>query len=561
MYAEYVVGNIAYFSTASGVYMGSVEESEMLVYADEPLAATEPVPELSPWKILVVDDELSVHELTRLALKDFRFEGRRLATFSAFSGLEAKELARQHPDAAMMLLDVVMEDDLAGLAVVKFVRETLKNRKLRIVLRTGQPGSAPEQEVISNYDINDYKEKTELTSRKLFTLMHACLRGYRDICVIEENKRGLEQIIESSADLFRTQSLDQLTSGVLRQLDNLLNLRGGFFARATSIGAPVSGGVALVRHSDESMKVVAATGAFSDSVGKRAIDLLPGDAHARLLLALESGLGQYWDDKFIGIFRAPNTADRIVFLTGVQPMGDFDHHLIALFSRTAGISFENLHLREEIEETQRELVYRLGGAVETRSKETGSHVRRVAEMSRQLALLAGMSPHDATILKHASPMHDVGKIGISDAILNKPGRLTVAEWEVMQTHTVIGHDLFAGSEREILCLGGLISLEHHEKWDGSGYPMGKKGEEIHLAGRITALVDVFDALLSKRVYKDAWVIETVVDLLRRESGSHFDPRLVELMLANLPQFVAIRTLYDDPVVTASALPDDAAIAI
>ena len=525
--------------------MAPMDDNELLVFAEESSPAADVSPEPTPWKILVVDDDMSVHELTRLALKDFRFEGRKLLTISAFSGFEAKALAEQHPDAAMMLLDVVMEDDIAGLSVVKHIRETLKNRKLRIVLRTGQPGSAPEQEIISNYDINDYKEKTELTSRKLFTLMHACLRGYRDICIIEENKRGLEQIIESSADLFRTQSLDQLTGGVLRQLDNLLNLRGGFFARAARANTNPSGGLALVRQSEEDINIVAATGTFAGSEGQRATDLLPADAREKLQLALDTGQGHYWEDKFIGIFQTPNTADRIVFLTGVQPMGDFDHHLIQLFSRNAGISFENLHLREEIEETQRELVYRLGGAVETRSKETGGHVRRVAEMSRQLALLAGMNAHDATILKHASPMHDVGKIGISDAILNKPGSLTAAEWVVMQRHTIIGHELFIGSDREILRLGGLISLEHHEKWDGSGYPMGKKGEDIHIAGRITALVDVFDALLSKRVYKDAWELDAVVELLQRESGTHFDPRLVTLLMDNLPLFVAIRALHDD----------------
>ena len=244
---------------------------------------------------------------------------------------------------------------------------------------------------------------------------------------------------------------------------------------------------------------------------------------------------------------------RIVYLMGVRPMNDFDLHLIQLFSRNAGISFENLHLREEIEETQRELVYRLGGAVETRSKETGGHVRRVAEMSRLLASLAGLSERDATILKHASPMHDVGKIGISDAILNKSGSLTDVEWTSMKQHTLIGHELFQGSEREILRLGGLISLEHHEKWDGSGYPMGKQGEGIHIAARITALVDVFDALLSKRVYKHAWPLSQVVSQIQEHSGSHFDPVLVKLLMDNLDRFVEIRSLYEDR-------PDEAALA-
>jgi len=531
--------------------MDSADDNDFLAFSDaidtpeNPDNVRGPLVVAPPWKVLIVDDDESVHELTRLALRDLQFEGRGIVTLSAFSGKEANILVAAHPDAAMVLLDVVMEDELAGLAVVRYVRETLKNRRIRIVLRTGQPGSAPEQDVISNYDINDYKEKTELTSRKLFTLMHSCLRGYRDICVIEENKRGLEQIIESSADLFRTQSLDQLTTGVLRQLDTLLNLRGGFFARSSTDQQRGAGGVALVRRSADDINVVAATGSFAGCEGLRALDMIPIDAHEKLKLALETDEGQYWDDKFIGIFQTGNKADRIVYLTGVQPVNEFDHHLIKLFSRNAGISFENLLLREEVEETQRELVYRLGGAVETRSKEAGGHVRRVAEMSRQLGLLAGMDEHDATILKFASPMHDVGKIGISDSILNKPGSLTPEEWLVMQRHTVIGHELFMGSEREILRLSGLISLEHHEKWDGTGYPHGKKGEEIHIAGRITAVVDVFDALLSKRVYKEAWPLEKVTTLMREQSGNHFDPRLVALLLDHMPLFLSIRQARGD----------------
>jgi response regulator RpfG family c-di-GMP phosphodiesterase len=455
----------------------------------------------------------------------------------------------------MLLLDVVMEDEFSGLEVVRHVRETLKNRRIRIVLRTGQPGSAPEQEIISGYDINDYKEKTELTARKLFTLMHSCLRGYRDLCIIEENKRGLEQIIESSADLFRTESLQQLTAGVLRQLDTLLNLRGGFFARSVPTAASPNGGVALLRKEGE-INVVAATGTFAGSEGRAALEMLPADAHAKLQEALQTGVGQYWDDKFIGIFRSGHTVDRIIYLMGVRPMSEFDHHLIQLFSRNAGISFENLRLREEVEETQRELVYRLGGAVETRSKETGGHVRRVAEMSRLLAKLAGLSEHDAAILKHASPMHDVGKIGISDAILNKSGSLTAEEWTAMKRHTEIGYELFQGSEREILRLGGLISLEHHEKWDGSGYPQGKLRDGIHIAARITALVDVFDALLSRRVYKEAWPLQRVVEQIRAESGLHFDPVLVDLLMENLAQFVTIRSLHSDA--TGPAFHADAA---
>lgn len=523
--------------------MTSQHEHDFLQFADE----AEPIPlafDPGSFKVLVVDDDPSVHDLTRLALKHFSFEGRGIDVLSAYSGEAAKSLLAEHPDAALLLLDVVMESEHAGLDVVRYVREELRNRRIRIVLRTGQPGSAPESQIIAEYDINDYKEKTELTARKLFTLMHACLRSFRDICTIEDNKRSLEQIIESSTDLFRAQSLDQLTAAVLQQLDALLNLQGGFFARG-SCGAQAPGGLALVQDEADTMQVVAATGSFSGSEGRNAWDLLPADALAMLQLGNDSHQGRYWDDKFIGIFRSETGADRIVYLRGVRPLTDFDRHLINLFSRNAGISFENLVLREEVEETQRELVYRLGGAVETRSRETGAHVRRVAEMSMLLGQLAGMGSREAGILKHASPMHDVGKIGISDLILNKPGSLTDDEWTEMKRHTTIGHELFSGTEREILRLGGIIALEHHEKWDGSGYPLGKRGHEISLAGRITAIVDVFDALLSPRVYKAAWPLERVVELIRTEAGRHFDPDLAGLLLTHLSLFVAIRSRYSE----------------
>jgi response regulator RpfG family c-di-GMP phosphodiesterase len=526
--------------------MNTDDRDEFLVFGDDDQAAKAAHDlSLQPWKLMVVDDDESVHDMTHLALRDFQFEGRPVEIVSAFSGHQAKLLIQEHADVALMLLDVVMEDDLAGLSVVKHVREVLRNRRVRIVLRTGQPGSAPEQEVIACYDINDYKEKTELTARKLYTLMHSCLRAYRDICIIEENKRGLEQIIESSADLFQTESLEQLTIGVLRQLDTLLNLKGSFFAHSAAAQVAGNGGVALVRKRAGDIQVVAATGVFAGSEGRAAVAMLPEDASKRLVEALRTGEGQYWDDKFIGVFRSGNMLDRIVYLIGIRPINEFDLHLIELFSRNAGISFENLRLREEVEETQRELVYRLGGAVETRSKETGGHVRRVAEMSRLLAKLAGLSDRDATVLKHASPMHDVGKIGISDAILNKSGGLTEDEWQAMKRHTVIGYELFQGTEQEILRMGGRIALEHHEKWDGTGYPNQKKHEDIHIAARITTLVDVFDALLSKRVYKEAWPLQRVVDHIRAETGRHFDPHLVDLMLSNLESFTAIRSQHED----------------
>jgi len=204
---------------------------------------------------------------------------------------------------------------------------------------------------------------------------------------------------------------------------------------------------------------------------------------------------------------------------------------------------ENLY--NELEETQREIIYKLGEIGETRSAETGYHVKRVAEYSKLLAQKINLSKEDVDILFISSPMHDIGKVGIPDSILNKPGKLTVDEWKIMQTHSQIGFNILKSSNRAALRAAAIISHTHHEKWDGSGYPLGLKGENIHIFGRITALADVFDALGSERVYKKAWPLEKILELFENEKGKHFDPYLIDIFMENLDEFLQIKDKYKD----------------
>ena len=202
-------------------------------------------------------------------------------------------------------------------------------------------------------------------------------------------------------------------------------------------------------------------------------------------------------------------------------------------------------LEKEIEDTQREVVFKMGAIGETRSKETGNHVKRVAEYSKILALEYGLSESDAEVLKQASPMHDIGKVGIPDNILKKPGRLDKDEIEIMKTHSKLGYEMLKGSNRPLLKVAAILAHEHHEKWDGSGYPRGLKGEEINIFGRITAIADVFDALGSNRCYKEAWEDERVYELFRKQRGKHFDPKLVDIFFDKLPLFLEIRDKFKD----------------
>lgn len=202
-------------------------------------------------------------------------------------------------------------------------------------------------------------------------------------------------------------------------------------------------------------------------------------------------------------------------------------------------------LNKDIEDTQKEVVFTMGAIGETRSKETGNHVKRVAHYSKKFALYYGLSENEAEMLKQASPMHDIGKVGIPDNILNKPGGFDKEEWIIMQTHAELGFNMLKNSTKPLLKLAATLAHEHHEKWDGSGYPNQLKGKEISIYGRITAIADVFDALGSHRVYKEAWDDERIFALFKEERGKHFDPELVDIFFKHIDDFLNIREEFKD----------------
>jgi len=202
-------------------------------------------------------------------------------------------------------------------------------------------------------------------------------------------------------------------------------------------------------------------------------------------------------------------------------------------------------LQKEIEETQKEVVFTMGAIGESRSKETGNHVKRVAQYSKILALYYGLPEQEAEMLKQASPMHDIGKVAIPDAILNKPGPFDEAEREIMNTHAQLGYDMLKMSKRPLLKMAATVAYEHHEKYNGTGYPNQLKGKEIHIYGRITALADVFDALGSNRCYKEAWDNERIFKMFKEERGEHFDPKLIDIFFEHLDEFLDIRESLKD----------------
>jgi len=513
--------------------------------SDEFLFAAEPEPVHSvsngSWKVLIVDDEPEVHAVTRLALNDFSFQQKRLEFISAYSGAEAQKILATQPDIAVVLLDVVMETDDAGLKVASYIRETLNNHFVRIILRTGQPGQAPERQVIVNYDINDYKSKTELTAQKLFTVMMSSLRSYRDIISLEQSRQGLEKIINASVDLFSSHSMEQFIDGVLQQLTSVLGCDEDALIVSSSL---VAGNMQTTDPHD--LVVFAGQGEFERKEGKPIKEVLDPALLEAFEAALQTKDIVYRDNYLVAYCCSKFTQGSLLYVSGLPgPMNENQKKLIELFAQNVQVAYENVQLQHEVEDTQREIVYRLSEAVEQRSVETGNHVRRIAFICYELAKAYGLSELEAEKLMFAAPLHDVGKVGIPDNILNKPEGLNEQEWQVMQTHASIGFNILKGSKRAIVQAGAIIARDHHEKWDGSGYPDGKQGEQIHIYARIAALADVYDALRHRRCYKDAWTLQQVLAEIDSQAGKQFEPKLVTVFKTIVPKLEAILQKYPD----------------
>jgi len=483
-----------------------------------------------PWVVVVVDDDPLVHEVTRAVLADFRFEGRALEFLSANSAREAREFFVSRTDIALALVDVVMETETAGLDLVRFVREEAGRTLPRLILRTGQPGLAPEDQIINRYDLHDYWEKTELSARKLITVVHSALRSYRDLLALETSRQGVQKLLEISPALQACQSLDAFAEQAMVHFLDLLGM-----------DAATSRAVVGFDLGDELEVIRAWELDFQKGARLGRIDLcMP------LMLPVRRTQEWCWD---AGCFEARlerREGPALYFhIECVMELSEEDGRLSGLMQHQAKVLLDNLGLWLEALGAQFETIHLLADAVESRSKETGAHTRRVGEIAWILAKALGLGAERAEVLRRAAPLHDLGKIAVPDHVLNKPGKLDAQEWEIMKTHSLVGYEILAKSPRGPMQVAALVARDHHEKWDGTGYPKGKRGNDISFEGRIVAVVDVVDALLSKRCYKTPWPLEDVLDLVREQSGKHFDPDVVDSFFRNLPEILAVRRAMPD----------------
>jgi response regulator RpfG family c-di-GMP phosphodiesterase len=491
---------------------------------------------ITPWRVLIVDDDPSVQAVTRLVLGSLTFENRQIEIVSAMSAQEAYRLLEAGQEFALAIIDVVMETEHAGLDLVKSIREDLKLDALRIVLRTGQPGQAPERDVIERYEINDYKDKTELTATKLRTAVFAALRGYRDLRAIASHRESLMRVLDSMTLVLKSSSLHRFATAVL---DEVMKLVPGAESAFYCVTQPTGDGDSRLHHT------LAATGTFLNLRQSSALDDLPDHVAKAVSSALQSRSSVVVTGGHVTYQRSDAGYESVLFFQIGRELSDIERQLLTLFCANIALTYQNLLVNEDALDTQREMAYMLGEAVEHRSRETGAHVQRVAHYAERLAQLYGLSERECLLLKRAAPLHDLGKVAIPDHILHKPGRLDSDEWEIMKQHAQIGADILNQSQRAILQKASELAGAHHEKWDGSGYPRGLIGEAIPLSGRIVAIADVFDAVSTERAYKAAWSREKVTLFMQQQSGQHFDPHLIELFLGNEETFYTIQASLPD----------------
>jgi len=296
------------------------------------------------WKIAVIDDDRAVHEGTRFALSDYSLNGQGLEILSAYSAAEGRVLMREHPDVAAVLLDVIMETDVAGLELVEYIRNEIKNETVRIILRTGQPGQAPERRVIVQYDINDYKAKTELTADKLFTSLTAALRSYQQLERMVQTRRGLEIILDAASTLYDFKSMQRLAEGVLTQIASLLNVD--------------CAGILVLRddgHQTEDFSVLAGSGCYSRFIGAASSKSLDPELRDMVEAAFRLRMNEFADQRTVLYVRTGSGREVVVLLQAERPLSETDRSLVEIFSSRLSIAFDNVILYQQLQEANTQL--------------------------------------------------------------------------------------------------------------------------------------------------------------------------------------------------------------
>lgn len=455
--------------------------------------------------ILVVDDEPRNIQVVSNVLK----EANECHILYATNGEQALQRIEKN-EIDLILLDIMMPI-LDGFETCKRLKADARYKDIPVIFLTAKND---EESLIKGFDAGavDYISKPflrrELIAR-VTTHLNLRLTQKKLSSELSDNKELLKQyknIVDQSSIVTKS----DLSGRIIYANDNFCSISG--YSREELIGKPHN----IVRHPE-----------------------VPSSFYTEMWETINNK--RTWK----GVVKNLTKEGKVYIVDAVvNPILNSQDEIIEFISLRKDIT-PLIELKEEIEATQKELILMLGNVGENRSKETAAHVRRVAEYAKILASAYGLSTSECDTLWATATMHDIGKVGIPDYILNKPDKLTNEEFEIMKTHAETGYSFFKNSSRPLLQAAAIVAHEHHERWDGLGYPRGIAGEDIHIYGRITAIADVFDALGTKRIYKRGWNTDEIIDYFREQSGKQFEPKLVELLLENVDKFLAINETYKD----------------
>jgi response regulator RpfG family c-di-GMP phosphodiesterase len=498
-----------------------------------------------PWRILIVDDDPEVHIMTKLVLRSFVYRGRPLAFASASSGQQALELLRENADClpgddddiAVILLDVVMETDDAGLRLVPVIRETLDKRQTRIILRTGQPGQAPEEAVIRAYDINDYKAKTELTAQRLTTTIVSALRSYEMIVELDRARRGLERASQASSRLLAVRPLERLVEAAMQELAGLMG------------GGPDGFACILRGKQREDAQILTAAGCYDGAQGLTLSAQVEPVIYQEMIACLqspESGLREAHGGVFMSVRDTSEMAERRAigfFHRLTVPLSELDRKLLGIMSHNITTALDNQQLYDQVKRSHKAAVVALAGLVERRDPEgAGDHALRLSRLVTEMALaLKARGGEEASrvtddfidLLSLGAMLYDIGMMTVPERVTQKAGPLTEDERRLVAMHCEQGAALLEKAARQVegsnyLSFGATIARSHQERWDGSGYPQGLSGTAIPLEARLVAIADVYGALTRRRSWREAVTVADAAKFMMEGAGKLFDPALIDI---------------------------------
>jgi len=485
--------------------------------------------------ILIVDNNPDFYINFSELLNSKKINERPVKISIAENLCETKKILSTNKNISIIFLD--SDEEYLACELITFIKSKEEIKHIRIILTYSDISLAMNSKLVSKYTIADVKLKSELENPQILLSIFSHAQTYEQLVSIEYTKEGFHRVIESSKKFLRYNSIKKCASITLSQLHSILNLNKNKDIQKSS--------AFFISNLSGEYRIIYGKGFFKDYNDKNPIDVLSPSLYNAVQFSLSEHSCLYTNNCLLLYFKSDSNIDNLIFIDNVPGLSEFDINLGRMFCNNVSMSLDNIYLNDEIENTQKEIIYTLGEITETRSKETGNHVKRVAEYSKLLALKYGLSSKEAEIIQLSSPMHDVGKLAIPDIILNKPGKLTNEEFNIMKSHSKIGYEMLKNSHKPLMKTASIIALEHHERYDGTGYPYGLKGDSISIEGRITAVADVFDALGSSRSYKEAWDMESIYALLKDQKGRHFDPDLINIFFDNLKEFLDIKENYDD----------------